>query len=79
MTEIFINRTFNGIKLEDNIRLIGACNPYRKRREFKERCGLTREDDDEYDQLIYKVNQLPQTLLYYVFNFFPLRLLSSQN
>ena len=73
LTEIFINRTFNGIKLEDNIRLIGACNPYRKRREFKERCGLTREDDDEYDQLIYKVNQLPQTLLYYVFNFGCLR------
>ena len=31
LTEIFINRTFNGEKLEDNIRLIGACNPYRKK------------------------------------------------
>jgi hypothetical protein len=32
LTEIFINRTFNGEKLEDNIRLIGACNPYRKKK-----------------------------------------------
>ena len=29
LTEIFINKTFNGEKLEENIRLIGACNPYR--------------------------------------------------
>jgi len=30
LTEIFINRTFNGEKLEENIRLVGACNPYKK-------------------------------------------------
>jgi len=68
LTEIFINREFNGEKLEKNIRLIGACNPYRKRKEFIERCGLTREDDED-DQLVYKVEQLPQSLLYYVFSF----------
>ena len=68
LTEIFINRTFNGEKLEKNIRLIGACNPYRKRKENIERCGLTREDDED-DQLVYKVEQLPQSLLYYVFSF----------
>ena len=68
LTEIFVNRTFNGIKLEDNIRLIGACNPYRKRNESIERCGLTREDDED-DQLVYKVEELPQSLLYYVFSF----------
>ena len=68
LTEIFINRTFNREKLEDNIRLIGACNPYRKRKENIERCGLTREDDED-DLLVYKVEQLPQSLLYYVFSF----------
>ena len=72
LTEIFIKRTFNGDKLEDNIRLIGACNPYRKRKELIERCGLTREDDED-DQLVYKVEQLPQSLLYYVFSFGSLR------
>ena len=67
-TEIFINRTFNGEKLEDNIRLIGACNPYRYRKENIERCGLTREDDEE-DKRVYKVEQLPESLLYYIFSF----------
>ena len=68
LTEIFINRTFNGEKLEDNIRLIGACNPYRQRKENIERYGLTREDDED-DKFVYKVEQLPQSLLYYVFSF----------
>jgi len=68
LTEIFMNRTFNGDKLEDNIRLIGACNPYRRRKELSEKCGLTREDDKE-EELVYKVEQLPQSLLYYVFSF----------
>ena len=68
LTEIFINRTFNGKILEDNIRLIGACNPYRKRKPLTERCGLTREDDED-DQLVYKVEPLPQSLLFYVFSF----------
>ena len=68
LTEIFINRTFNGEKLEENIRLIGACNPYRRRKSTAEKCGLTREDDKE-DELVYKVEQLPQSLLYYVFSF----------
>ena len=31
LTEIFINRTYNGEKMGDNIRLLGACNPYRKK------------------------------------------------
>ena len=68
LTEIFINRRFNGKILEDNIRLIGACNPYRKREPLTERCGLTREDDED-DQLVYKVEPLPQSLLFYVFSF----------
>ena len=75
LTEIFINRTFNGEKLEDNIRLIGACNPYRKRLNTIEKCGLTVEDDEddedeEYDKnLVYKVRPLPQSLLFYTFSF----------
>ena len=68
LIEIFINRTFNGEKLADNIRLIGACNPYRNRKENIERFGLTREDDED-DRLVYKVEKLPQSLLNYVFSF----------
>ena len=68
LTEIFINKTFNGEKLEKNIRLIGACNPYRKRIFSSEKCGLSREDDKD-DDLVYQVEQLPQSLLYCVFSF----------
>jgi hypothetical protein len=68
LTEIFINRTFNGKQLEENIRLIGACNPYRRRKLTAEKCGLTGEDDKE-EELVYRVEQLPQSLLYYVFSF----------
>ena len=32
ITEIFINRTYDRKELEKNIRLIGACNPYRKKK-----------------------------------------------
>ena len=68
LTEIFINRSFNGEKLSDNIRLIGACNPYRRRKYATEKCGLSRDDDKEND-LVYLVRSLPQSLLYYVFSF----------
>ena len=68
LTEIFINRTYNGNKLCDNIRLIGACNPYRKRKGEKEKCGLSKSDDNE-NELVYIVEPLPQSLLYYVFSF----------
>ena len=68
LTEIFIKRTYNGNSLSDNIRLIGACNPYRKRRINKEKYGVNISNDNDYE-LTYLVNPLPQSLLYYVFSF----------
>jgi len=68
LTEIFINRTYNGKKFNDNIRLIEACNFYRKRKGNKEKCGLSRPDDNE-SELVYLVQPLPQSLLYYAFSF----------
>ena len=68
LTEIFINRTYNGEKISNNIRLIGACNPYRKRKDFTEKFGLSRNYEKE-NELVYLVNPLPQSLLYYAFNF----------
>ena len=35
ITEIFINRTYGRKELAKNIRLIGACNPYRKKNQTK--------------------------------------------
>ena len=68
LTEIFINRTYEGNGFSDNIRLIGACNPYRKRKLYKEKYGLSSSDDNDHE-LMYLVRPLPQSLLYYVFSF----------
>ena len=68
LIEIFVNKTFNGKKLNNNIRLIGACNPYRRREKGMERCGYGRENINDKD-LAYKVQPLPQSLLNYVFSF----------
>jgi len=71
LTEIFVNKTFNRKPLEKNIRLIAACNPYRKRQQEIERCGYGRETDEKKDSvdLIYLVQPLPQSLLNFVFSF----------
>lgn len=45
LTEIFINRSFEGEKLKENIRLLGACNPYRIREKGKIKCGLSHPED----------------------------------
>ena len=68
LTEIFINRKYNGKKINDNIRLIGACNPYRKRKNNKEKFGLNLSDDND-NELVYLVQPFTQSLLYYVFSF----------
>ena len=70
ITEIFINRTYGRKELAKNIRLIGACNPYRKKKENKNICGLTYQNNNDNEvPLVYLVNILPQSLMYYVFNF----------
>ena len=67
LNEIFINRSYNGTKIEKNIRLIGTCNPYRLKSEKEESCGLTHPYKNK--SLAYDVNILPQSLMYFVFNF----------
>ena len=68
LTEIFINRNYKTNDINSNIKLIGACNPYRKRKKNKEKCGLSMSDDNE-NELVYLVQPFPQSLLYYVFIF----------
>jgi len=41
INEIFINRSYNGTKIEENIRLIRTCNPYRSKSEKEESYGLS--------------------------------------
>ena len=35
----------------------------------KQKCGLSHGNEEEKDKLVYLVNMLPQSLLFYVFNF----------
>jgi hypothetical protein len=71
LTEIFVNKTFNRKPLNKKIRLIAACNPYRKRQQEIEKCGYERETDEKKDHidLIYLVQPLPHSLLNFVFSF----------
>lgn len=46
---------------------MGACNPYRRRKREFVVCGLSYPNDD--NDLIYLVNLLPQSLMFYIFNF----------
>ena len=66
LLQIFITRTYQGFNLNDNIRLIGTCYPYRKRK-IHNNSLLSYNELNE--NLIYSVNPLPQSLLYYVYNF----------
>ena len=66
--EIFTQRTYNGENLSGNIRLIGACNPYRKKKANEIKYGLKRDENNE-NELIYLVQPLPQSLSCFVFNF----------
>ena len=63
-----INREYNGKNINDNIRLIGACNPYRRRKDNIKKWGLSLTNDNDND-LVYLVQPFPQSLLYYVFSF----------
>ena len=68
--EIFMNRTYYGNKMSDNIRLIGTCNPYRKIKKGREKYGyILYDDNNDNNELVYLVQPLPQSLLYYVFSF----------
>ena len=67
LNEIFINRTYDGKEINKNIRLIGTCNPYRLKTEKEENSGLTHPYKSK--NLVYDVNILPQSLMYFVFNF----------
>ena len=67
LKEIFINRSYDGTKLEKNIRLIGTCNPYRVKSKKEDNCGLSHPYKNK--DLAYDVNILPQSLMYFVFNF----------
>ena len=70
LTEIMCKHTVHGKKIKNNIAFIGACNPYRKKDNEKEleSTGLIKKES-KYSNLVYTVNPLTHSQLYYVLNF----------
>ena len=71
LTEILCKHTVQGKKIKRNVAFIGACNPYRKKKENEkefENTGLIKKES-KYSNLVYSVNPLTHSQLYYVLNF----------
>ena len=78
LTEIMCNRMCQGVKVKKNVIFAGACNPYRKiiksnkfnNNDLYESTALIKEGSPISKQnLVYSVNPLTFTQLYYIFNF----------
>ena len=70
MKEIFVNHSLNGKLIDERIRFIGACNPYRENKDNENynrfKFEKTNNDDEE---MAYLVNPLPNSMLNYIFYF----------
>ena len=69
MKEIFVNHSLNGKIIDQRIRFIGACNPFRRNKKDENEEGLKLEKIDGEEEMTYMVNPLPNSLLNYVFYF----------
>ncbi|ETO14009.1 hypothetical protein RFI_23362, partial [Reticulomyxa filosa] len=67
LNELVCNHTLDGVKIPEGIKIIAACNPYRKRK-------LSAEEDellanDELSKYVYRVHPLCETMKEYVWSF----------
>jgi hypothetical protein len=62
---IFVNHSINGKTINENIRFIGVCNPFRKKATKENDIGLRFNVNEE--EMTYLVNPLPNSLLNYIF------------
>ena len=70
MKEIFVNHSINGKTIDERIRFIGACNPFRANKNNEGDEGLKLDSsNDEEEVITYRVNPLPNSILNYVFYF----------
>ena len=71
LTEIMCTKKCQGIDVKKNIVFVGACNPYRKiTKKVNDSNALIKEGSSNSEQkLVYTVNPLTYTQLYYIFNF----------
>lgn len=72
LKEIFVDRHILGEKLEDNIAIVAACNPFKKRKaeqsQLTEGYNLKNQDETKTD-LVYKVEPLPESMVPSIWDF----------
>ncbi|MDR3548972.1 MAG: AAA family ATPase [Candidatus Pacebacteria bacterium] len=78
ITEIICDRVLDGQPLPENLLFFAACNPYKKstlNNVFDQVAGISkgRFMTSSNKRLVYKVYQLPKTILEYVWDFGPLK------
>jgi E3 ubiquitin-protein ligase RNF213 len=82
LNEIICSHSYYGTQIDSNVHIIGACNPYiiKPKSQDEDRAGLAlqREQHNEMDNLVYKVQPVPATMLQYVFDFGALDLKTEQ-
>ena len=64
LSKIICKHSYNRKKLENNILFIGVCNPYSTVKGKNKIYGLTRNKNDDNENLVYLVNQLPYSLIF---------------
>ena len=72
LTEIMCSKKCQGANVKSNVSFVGACNPYRKinQNQIDNNNALIKEGGSNSNQkLVYTVNPLTFTQLYYIFNF----------
>ncbi|ETO32802.1 hypothetical protein RFI_04311, partial [Reticulomyxa filosa] len=67
LNELVCNHTLDGVKIPEDIKVIAACNPYRKRKLSAEEGELL--TNDELSKYIYRVHPLCETMKEYVWSF----------
>ncbi|KAL6632242.1 hypothetical protein U3516DRAFT_808176 [Neocallimastix sp. 'constans'] len=69
IAEIMLKHTCKGERIKENIKFIGACNPYRLNTQKDPLIGLHNKERYSPRELAYKVYPLPNCLVNYIFNF----------
>ena len=65
--EIFVERTCEGVPIPKNVRLLAACNAWRKRTKLPNNVGLVK--NKEKFSKAYLVNKIPESLMEYIIDF----------
>ncbi|ETO05189.1 hypothetical protein RFI_32210 [Reticulomyxa filosa] len=67
LNELVCNHTLDGVKIPEGIKVIAACNPYRKRKLSDEEDELLA--NDALSKYVYRVHPLCETMKEYVWSF----------